>query len=55
MRNDKGIKHPGKHAVYYNHVMAAKKSESSDKTLPWGLSPDALAPGSMKVSKHLLS
>ncbi|XP_068686027.1 U2 snRNP-associated SURP motif-containing protein-like [Montipora foliosa] len=29
--------------------MAAKESESSEKSLPWGLSPDGLAPGSMKT------
>ena len=30
--------------------MAAKKADSSEKSLPWGLSPEGLAPGSMKVS-----
>ncbi|XP_073256675.1 U2 snRNP-associated SURP motif-containing protein-like [Porites lutea] len=29
--------------------MAAKQTDTSDKTLPWGLSPEALAPGSMKT------
>ena len=48
-------KHLGKHAVFHNHVMAANKSDSSDKPLPWGLSPEGLAPGSMKVRDHSLS
>ncbi|XP_015749110.1 PREDICTED: U2 snRNP-associated SURP motif-containing protein-like [Acropora digitifera] len=29
--------------------MAAKKADSSEKSLPWGLSPEGLAPGSMKT------
>ena len=36
----------------FQDVMAAKKLDP-DKSLPWGLSPEGLAPGSMKVSKFL--
>ena len=37
----------------FQDVMAAKKLDP-DKSLPWGLSPEGLAPGSMKVSKSLI-
>ena len=37
----------------FQDVMAAKKLDP-DKNLPWGLSPEGLAPGSMKVGKLLV-
>lgn len=43
---------PGSPLSPFQDVMAAKKLDP-DKNLPWGLSPEGLAPGSMKVSKIL--
>ena len=43
----------GSALVFLQDVMAAKKL-GPDKSLPWGLSPEGLAPGSMKVSKFLI-
>lgn len=40
--------------LFLQDVMAAKKLVDPDKSLPWGLSPEGLAPGSMKVSKLLI-
>ena len=39
----------GRFSTTIQHVMAGKKSET-EKNLPWGLTPEGLTPGSMKVS-----
>lgn len=49
--------HPSEQSIpgstfWIQHVMAAKKSDS-EKNLPWGLTPEGLTPGSMKVSEFL--
>ena len=44
----------GRFSTTIQHVMAGKKSEP-EKNLPWGLTPEGLTPGSMKVSWNLTS